>query len=184
MVTTRQIAANRLNAQRSTGPSTAEGKSRARMNAVKHGLSTPSSSLPKFFDNVAQLADAIAGASRTDPAIWAAAVAVAAAEWDVRRARDVRRAAMGRLLSEDPIAGEDGVLPDETWGGMQPLTATSSAPSRAARPPSAPSIACIRRSSRPTASATNFDFGRTNPMKGNHGCDPAGLNVAGTSVAR
>jgi hypothetical protein len=38
MATTAQIQANRLNAQKSTGPRTAEGKERASQNAVKHGL--------------------------------------------------------------------------------------------------------------------------------------------------
>jgi hypothetical protein len=38
MATTAQIQANRSNAQKSTGPRTAEGKERASQNAVKHGL--------------------------------------------------------------------------------------------------------------------------------------------------
>jgi hypothetical protein len=38
MATVAQIQANRLNAQKSTGPRTAEGKERASQNAVKHGL--------------------------------------------------------------------------------------------------------------------------------------------------
>src|ERR1044071_5609048 len=38
MSTIKQIEANRLNAQKSTGPRTAEGKSAARLNALKHGL--------------------------------------------------------------------------------------------------------------------------------------------------
>ena len=38
MATEAQIAANRLNAQRSTGPRTGEGKARVSRNAVKHGL--------------------------------------------------------------------------------------------------------------------------------------------------
>jgi hypothetical protein len=38
MATEAQIAANRLNAQRSTGPRTAEGKAVVAQNAVKHGL--------------------------------------------------------------------------------------------------------------------------------------------------
>ena len=33
-----RLAANRLNAQKSTGPRTEEGKSRSRANALKHGL--------------------------------------------------------------------------------------------------------------------------------------------------
>jgi hypothetical protein len=38
MTTQKQIAANRANAGRSTGPSRSEGKARSRMNAWKHGM--------------------------------------------------------------------------------------------------------------------------------------------------
>jgi hypothetical protein len=37
----RKTAANRRNAQQSTGPRTATGKAAASLNAVKHGLNTP-----------------------------------------------------------------------------------------------------------------------------------------------
>jgi hypothetical protein len=42
MATDRQIAANRLNAQASTGPSTENGKRRSRRNALRHGLTAES----------------------------------------------------------------------------------------------------------------------------------------------
>jgi hypothetical protein len=38
MASQRQLAANRLNAQKSTGPSSAEGKARSSMNALKTGI--------------------------------------------------------------------------------------------------------------------------------------------------
>ena len=38
MASERQLLANRINAQRSTGPRTHRGKSRSRRNALKHGL--------------------------------------------------------------------------------------------------------------------------------------------------
>src|SRR5215475_8052807 len=38
MPTKAQIAANRANAQRSTGPRTDDGKAKARQNALRHGL--------------------------------------------------------------------------------------------------------------------------------------------------
>lgn len=42
MATERQIAANRANAQRSTGPKTTAGRNVSRYNALKHGLSARS----------------------------------------------------------------------------------------------------------------------------------------------
>ena len=46
MSTAKQIAANRRNAQKSTGPRTAEGKARTRLNPLKHGLTAETIVLP------------------------------------------------------------------------------------------------------------------------------------------
>ena len=47
MASEAQIAANRANAQRSTGPRTAEGKARAAQNGLKHGLCARATLLPE-----------------------------------------------------------------------------------------------------------------------------------------
>ena len=46
MSSVRRIEANRQNAQRSTGPKTAEGKARVAQNAMAHGLFSRRSLLP------------------------------------------------------------------------------------------------------------------------------------------
>ena len=46
MSTTKQILANRQNAQKSTGPRTTEGKAVASQNSLKHGLSSASAVIP------------------------------------------------------------------------------------------------------------------------------------------
>jgi hypothetical protein len=64
MATAKQIAANRANAQRSTGPRTAAGKARSSQNAFKHGFSLKlppfSEVLSRFKTLHAELADKIA----------------------------------------------------------------------------------------------------------------------------
>src|SRR5688500_252086 len=45
-VSARKLAANRANAARSTGPTSAQGKARSAMNAVRHGLAARASVLP------------------------------------------------------------------------------------------------------------------------------------------
>src|SRR4051794_13632882 len=45
VVSKKQIAANKRNAAKSTGPRTAKGKQRSRMNALQHGLSVHTAEL-------------------------------------------------------------------------------------------------------------------------------------------
>jgi hypothetical protein len=46
MATQKQIEANRRNAQKSTGPKTEQGKSKAKFNALKHGMTAEAAVLP------------------------------------------------------------------------------------------------------------------------------------------
>src|SRR5437764_14766342 len=58
MATPAQINANRANAQKSTGPRSAEGKSVSRFNALKHGVDAASIALPtEDADHYQSLAD-------------------------------------------------------------------------------------------------------------------------------
>ena len=56
MPTDRQLAANKRNAQKSTGPKTPEGRAAVRLNGVKHGLNAETLVLPgeanSDFDNL------------------------------------------------------------------------------------------------------------------------------------
>jgi len=49
-MTEKRLAANRRNALKSTGPRTKEGKARASMNALKHGLRASSLAVPYLED--------------------------------------------------------------------------------------------------------------------------------------
>jgi hypothetical protein len=61
MATDKQIAANRANCKRSTGPKTPAGHSKSSRNALRHGLSLPLSADPQTQANIEALAEAVAG---------------------------------------------------------------------------------------------------------------------------
>jgi hypothetical protein len=96
MATERQVAANRANAKRSTGPKTAAGKLKASRNAFRHGLST---SLPIDPLDPAR-ADAIveaflAGSEGADGS--AVATEFAQAQLELLRIRSVRTDMLERI---------------------------------------------------------------------------------------
>lgn len=58
MATEKQIAANRRNAAKSTGPRTAAGKARSKMNALRHGLANQlEGAVPERFLDLEELSD-------------------------------------------------------------------------------------------------------------------------------
>ena len=87
MATERQIAANRLNAQRCTGPKTLEGKAAVSRNAVTHGLTSYSGLLPgekleDFSDLRARVFAELAPASAIETEL---AERIASLLWRLRR---------------------------------------------------------------------------------------------------
>jgi hypothetical protein len=89
MATDRQIAANRRNAKKSSGPRSAGGKARSRRNALRHGLSIASRAIPAFQKDVMLLARALSPAGED---IADAAIIAADAEIDMLRIRKWRAA--------------------------------------------------------------------------------------------
>jgi len=63
MASSKQIAANRRNARKSTGPKSVRGRSRSSRNALRHGLAVAVEADPQVRDEVKKLAKAIAAAA-------------------------------------------------------------------------------------------------------------------------
>ena len=89
MASAKQIAANRANAQRSTGPKTALGKMKSSRNSFRHGLSWP---LPLDLATSSKV-DALARALTprdAGEAEWTSAVEFATAQLELLRIRTLR----------------------------------------------------------------------------------------------
>src|SRR6266446_955405 len=114
MASERQIAANRRNARKSTGPRSGAGRKRASGNAYRHGLTLNITSTAAFAKQLDKLARKIAG--NTDDAITLErAREIAQAELDLARVRRAKVALIerpsafgepfdrGRLIVPKPI---------------------------------------------------------------------------------
>jgi hypothetical protein len=99
MSSARQIKANRTNAQASTGPKTAQGKTRAAQNARRHGLSPSILADPVFSAEAENLAREIAGEGATRE-ILKAARRIAEAQIDLRRVRCARHQFLSNKLND------------------------------------------------------------------------------------
>ena len=108
MATERQVQANRLNAQRSTGPATAAGKTASRLNALKHGLTARHHVLPtetedEFEDFVAAFVDALKPDGVFERTLTERLVAIA---WRLRRVPLFETAYLNWLSTKDESASE------------------------------------------------------------------------------
>jgi len=97
MASERQIAANRRNACKSTGPRSASGKKRSSKNAFRHGLTVPPSGA-KFAQEVETLAHQIMG-GRTDEVALAFARDAAAATLELARVRRFKSVLIERVAA-------------------------------------------------------------------------------------
>jgi hypothetical protein len=95
MASERQIAANRRNARKSTGPRSGAGRERASRNAYRHGLTLNITSTAAFAKQLNKLARKIAGDTK-DAITLERARAVAHAELDLARVRRAKVALIER----------------------------------------------------------------------------------------
>ena len=100
MVTQRKIEANRLNARASTGPKTKLGKSRAKRNARRHGLSIPIFSDPNRSVEIESLALKIA-CEGAPPHVVELARSIASVQIDLARIRWAQHELLSREI-DDP----------------------------------------------------------------------------------
>ena len=104
MASEKQIAANRANAKRSTGPKTAAGKLRSSRNAFRHGLSRPLLSDPATSAKVDWIAGEVAGEQASDHQK-TAAQGFARAQVELLRIRSIRSEQLAKLDLNDCTSG-------------------------------------------------------------------------------
>jgi hypothetical protein len=121
MASSQKIATNRRNAQCSTGPRTANGKGRARLNAFRHGLAAQLLATGAVDRDVERLASAIAGPNPDSCRLHFASIA-AEAEFELRRVRARRRS----LLALATSAGSTSPEPEREM--LNPATACLNLP--------------------------------------------------------
>jgi hypothetical protein len=95
MASERQIAANRRNARRSTGPRSGAGKTRASRNAYRHGLTLNITSTAEYAKQLETLVRKIAGGTK-DPVKLERARAIAQADLELARVRRAKVALIER----------------------------------------------------------------------------------------
>src|SRR5262245_27878949 len=111
MASERQIAANRRNARKSTGPRSGAGKTRASRNAYRHGLTLSITSTAEYAKQLETLVRKIAGDTK-DAIKLERARAIAQAELELARVRRAkvalieRASALGELDPQQPTVSQ------------------------------------------------------------------------------
>jgi len=108
MASERQIAANRRNAKKSTGPQTDGGKKRAGKNAFRHGLAARMTLSDAVASQLEELSRRIAGNTKS---VIRLACARAAAEATL----DLARVRQAKVAFIEQVAHSADIDPDEAW---------------------------------------------------------------------
>src|SRR5216684_1637846 len=105
MSSDQQIAANRNNAKRSTGPRSKAGREVSRRNALRHGLAIDIGNDPAFHDDIEELAKVLSHSGGTQKVCGHARDA-AEAQFDLLRIRRTRAWLFETLYFGQPAASD------------------------------------------------------------------------------
>jgi hypothetical protein len=119
MATPAQLAANRANAQRSTGPRSVEGKSVSSLNALKHGVDAAAIALPGEDPAAYQaLADGYTKLYQPQTVMHRFLVdSMIRADWHKQRLQRLESDLIRKLLAESPDASLLDVMLSDSPGG-------------------------------------------------------------------
>lgn len=115
----KQIAANRRNSRKSTGPNSRVGKQRSAQNALKHGLSIPTDPAG---ENVQALAALLSPTPAKDN-ITALAIEAARRIIDFDRVKEVHKHLYSRL-GTSPVLEKPPIKPQINFGGLAQIAAS------------------------------------------------------------
>jgi len=121
-ISARKLAANRLNARRSTGPLTKEGKRRSSRNATTHGLFTDFCLIPgeNAADYLTFRHGILTSLHPTDPAQLMLADKIVSAQWRLKRLRLAERSLYAaRTVELREVAEEQGEEQGATPGEIE-----------------------------------------------------------------
>jgi hypothetical protein len=110
MASERQIAANRRNARKSTGPRSGAGKNRASRNAYRHGLTLSITSTAEYAKQLDKLVREIAGDSK-DAIVLERVRAMAQTELDLARVRRAKVALIERACTFGELEPPQVLIP-------------------------------------------------------------------------
>ncbi len=183
MPSERQLAANRRNALRSSGPKTEAGRRASSLNALKHGLRSPQIVLPG--ENQAEFDalynDFAAEAQPRSAGDLAAVRKIAACEWRLRRLGKIEAEMFTRLIEKSRDAATASTNPPSDLalvagrfleGGLSPFTALARYEASLDRQyrnawrelDSRPEALSVIRANEPNSTAAGVETAQTNPI--------------------
>lgn len=123
MTSDKKIAANQINAKKSTGPTSLRGKLQSSQNAWRHGLAAATNPEPTVSTDVKRMANAICGDQHADPDLYDLAVTIARWQLVLLKVRAARVAAVERQCMTHPKVDRltqlaPGLPADETWARL------------------------------------------------------------------